>query len=240
MHNVHHNTLINPSIILYTFSAFMIFLKLERLNFCVSGKLHIAYCLAHRHFMISFCATWLTQYCLRSCLSMQKQSATVTENRKISFMESQIFQNGQNTIWKCSLCAAFVAITLRVLMNHYYTARLQSLLCAEKIFSAHFWMCPRKIYRIHTVRAIFCKKTLFVESKNIQNAKYWKQYVTETPVRHVVTFFGYCLTVFIRALMVIWIVFPAQLANSATWLYGSQQRSKFLSSMRYQRMPCDV
>ena len=41
---------------------------------------------------------------------MQKQSATVTENRKISFMESQIFQNGQNTIWKCSLCAAFVAI----------------------------------------------------------------------------------------------------------------------------------
>ena len=61
------------------------------------------------------------------------------------------------------------------------------------------------------------QKTLFVESKNIQNAKYWKQYVTETPVRHVVTFFGYCLTVFIRALMVIWIVFPAHLANSATW-----------------------
>ena len=37
-------------------------------------------------------------------------------------------------------------------------ARLQSLLCAEKIFSAHFWMCPRKIYRIHTVHAILCKK----------------------------------------------------------------------------------
>lgn len=26
-----------------------------------------------------------------------------------------------NTVWKCSLCSVFVALTLRVLMNHYYS-----------------------------------------------------------------------------------------------------------------------
>ena len=45
--------------------------------------------------------------------------------------------------------------------------RLQSLLCAEKIFSAHCWMCPRKIYRMHTVRAIFCRKTF--KMQNVEN-----------------------------------------------------------------------
>ena len=50
------------------------------------------------------------------------------------------------------------AVYVPVLLRLSNDARLQSLLCAEKIFSAHFWMCPRKIYRIHTVRAIFCKK----------------------------------------------------------------------------------
>ena len=78
---------------------------------------------------------------------MQKQSATVTENRKISFMESQIFQNGQNTIWKCSLCAAFVAITLRVLMNHYYTVHSN-----EVNFSVRCGIneCPATFKRYHS------------------------------------------------------------------------------------------
>lgn len=30
-------------------------------------------------------------------------------------------QNMQNNVWKCTLCAVFVGITLRVLRNHYYT-----------------------------------------------------------------------------------------------------------------------
>ena len=30
-------------------------------------------------------------------------------------------QNMQNGVWKCTLCAFFIGITLRVLMNHYYT-----------------------------------------------------------------------------------------------------------------------
>ena len=78
---------------------------------------------------------------------MQKQSATVTEIRKISFMESHISQNGQNTIWKCSLCAAFVAITLRVLMNHYYTVHSN-----EVNFSVRWGIneCPATFKRYHS------------------------------------------------------------------------------------------
>ena len=53
-----------------------------------------------------------------------------------------------------------------------FRPRLQSLLCAENIFSAHFWMCPRKIYRIHNCPRNILEKTLFVESKNFQNAKH--------------------------------------------------------------------
>ena len=37
-------------------------------------------------------------------------------------MESQVAPNTfPNTVWNCSLCDVFVALALRVLMNHYYS-----------------------------------------------------------------------------------------------------------------------
>ena len=107
---------------------------------------------------------------------MQKQSATVTENRKISFMESQIFQNGQNTIWKCSLCAAFVAITLRVLMNHYYTVHSN-----EVNFSVRCGIneCPATFKRYHSFYKHIRKKhhheyeSKVKEDVNYQTVKFY-------------------------------------------------------------------
>jgi hypothetical protein len=62
-------------------------------------------------------------------------------------MENQTYQGRQNTVWKCSLCAVFVAVTLRVLMNHYYTVHSN-----EVNFSIRCGVddCPATFQRYHS------------------------------------------------------------------------------------------
>ena len=51
------------------------------------------------------------------------------------------------TLWKCSLCTVFVAVTLRILMNHYYTVHSN-----EVNFSVRCGVndCPATFQRYHS------------------------------------------------------------------------------------------
>lgn len=86
-------------------------------------------------------------------------------------MESQISQGGSNQIWRCSLCPVFVALTLRVLMNHIYTVH------SNKI---NFFVrcgvnnCPATFQRYHS----FYKHVKKKHDKEYEGAKECNSFTT--------------------------------------------------------------